>query len=234
MEERFEAMRLEESCAKTEVCRKQLGCWGLVSGLGLCLMKMIVGVLGMSEALVADGLYSLYQGYICGRWRMAPGPGAAGGGGFRRGPWPARLSRALGVIMAVCVADILFFSAIRLVRSAQGPLTEPSPYVLFAAIISILANHTVSLYGLCLETQRDQEDVRELSGSFRRAIMFSGIALVGAALSRMGWHAGDPLAAIVIALFLIKPVKGLLCRPWAGGDSVGNTGEAAHAGAGAS
>lgn len=227
-------MELEPSCAKTEVCRKQLGCWGLVLGLGLCLMKMIVGVLGQSEALVADGLYSLYQGQLCGRWRMAFGPGDAGGEGFPQGPWPERLSRALGVIMAVCMADILIFSAIRLVRSAQGPLSEPSPYVLFAAIISILANHTLSLYGLCLESQRDHEEVRELSGSFRRSIMFSGTALVGAALSRMGWHAGDPLAAIIIALSLIKPVMGLLRRLQAGGNSAENAEEAAHAGAGAS
>ncbi len=221
-------MELKGSCAKTEVCGKQLGCWGLVSGLGLCLMKMIVGVMGNSEALVADGLYSLYQGYLCGRLGMT------GGKDSRLDPWPARLSRALGIIMALCMADILIFSAIRLVRSAQGPLSEPSPYVLFAAIISILANHTLSLYGLCLETQRDQEDVRELSGSFRRSIMFSGTALVGAALSRLGWHAGDSLAAIVIALSLIKPVMGLLRRPQAGGDSAKNAGEAAHAGAGAS
>ncbi len=215
-------MKLERSCAKTEVCRNQLGCWGLISGLGLSLMKMIVGVLGKSEALVADGLYSLYQGYLCGRM------------GLRRGPWPARLSRAFGVIMAVCMADILISSAIRLVRSAQGPLSEPSPYVLFAAIISILANHTLSLYGLCLESQRDQEEVRELSGSFRRSIMFSATTLVGAALSRMGWHAGDPLAAMIVSLSLIKPVMRLFRRPRAGGDSAGNALEAAHAGAGTS
>ncbi len=190
---------LKKACREAAACSGRVRNLGTVSSLALSLLKAIFGILGGSEALAADGLHSLYQAWLCAN----SGPSAKKSG---EGRWKLA-SRGAGVILVLGAADVLIFSVVHLVSSARGLLAAPSPLVLLIAVVSIVTNHALLTYSECAASKRGQGAVGELCASFRRSVVFSSVALAGVVLSLLGWSGGDPLAAIILGLLLIKPIK---------------------------
>lgn len=188
----------QKSCPEINTCSIRLKVWALLVSLMLSLIKGIIGILGKSEALVADGLYSFYQSFICARSLLNRKDFRLGFTGL-----------VIGLMLILGTIDVFIFSIVNLFKSARGLLVEPSPYALCAAIISVLANHLLWRYSNCIEHQPQGEKVTHLHRSFRLSVITSSIVLIGVALGRYGWLSADTLATIIVVGLLIKPVLGL-------------------------
>ncbi|MCK4909876.1 MAG: cation transporter [Planctomycetes bacterium] len=199
----------EQSCVHCHVCADRLKICALVVSLGLSLTEGLIGVLGKSEALVAVGLYSFYQSFICGR-------------AFFRSKWPKESGKkvsinsqlwfanlVIGLILLAGLADVFLFSIIHLVKASRGLLVEPSLYAFCAASLAMLANYLMLRYSNCIVRQPDGETVRELQQSFRFSVTTLALVIVGVLLSGWVWLGGDALASIILVCLMVKPVVNL-------------------------
>lgn len=198
--------KTQSPCPESSVCSTRLKVWSLLVSLVLSLIKAVIGIIGKSEALVADGLYSFYQAFICGRSLFSPKDTISD----RARLW--FVSMVIGVILMLGAFDVFIFSFVNLVKSAKGLLIKPSPYALYAAVISVLAHHILSRYSLCVKDQPMGKYITPIHDSFKLSIIISSVALIGIALSRWSWLGGDSLATIVIVGLMVKPVVGLFYK----------------------
>ncbi|MCK5578675.1 MAG: cation transporter, partial [Planctomycetes bacterium] len=199
----------DQSCIHCQVCADRLMIWALLISLGLSLTEGLIGVLGKSEALVAAGLYTFYQSFICGRsFFQAKWPNAAGKKGFINSQlWFANL--VVGLILLAGLADILLFSIIHLIKASRGMLVEPSLYAFCAASLAMLANYSMLRYSNCIIRQPDGKTVLELNLSLRFSVTISALVIIGVLLSSWVWLGGDALAALILVCLLVKPMVNL-------------------------
>lgn len=183
---------------------KKLRVWGLFSSLCLCLLKGIIGVLGRSEALVADGLYSLYLVYVCGT--------SISHGDALQHEDEVEIPRShlapllIGFVLVVGVLDVMTFSVVRLTVSNQGILTIPSPYALVVAALSVLINLFLAKRCRAVEEQSSETALSRMRQGFDLSARISILVFAGVAISWVFWPAGDALAALICACIMVKPV----------------------------
>ena len=184
-------MELNKEC---ERCKKELNLWALFASLFLTLVKGVVGILGSSESLVADGLYSFYQSFVALRVIYL---------GEYKSIWLAGVVVCLMLVLGI--GDVLLFSIIRIAKAARGLLVRPSPYALYAAILSILANQVLYRYTLCSvkEAQERNGSGTEMVQSLRLSVIISSIVVIGIAIARTLSIYGDALAALVVTTVVI-------------------------------
>ncbi|MBI4834648.1 MAG: cation transporter [Planctomycetes bacterium] len=200
-------------CLEVKTCSTRLMIFSVIASLVLSVIKGGIGILGKSEALVADGLYSFYQGFICARSLIT-----------KRDIEPDKdsnrfpllttgqiwfVSSVVGLILILGVFDVFVFSIIRLIKAASGWIVDPSPYAFYVASFSSTVNYIFSCYSNCAVQQTAVKNIAELNHSFRLSVLISMIALVGIGLSRWAWLGGDAFAAMVIVVLIVKPVFGL-------------------------
>lgn len=220
---------LNNECGK---CKQNVNLWTILSSLCLSLFKGIIGILGSSEALAADGLYSFYQSYIAikATWFKAPDTGSGVKPGAdaekeRSALWFAGL--VVSAILLFGSIDIVFFSFIRILKASRGLLFRPSPYALSAAVLSILANQLLLKYSVCGGYRNNnpgsagaQTDSRcgqggktdtyrnSLNDSLQLSIIISCISLIGICFARYVSLYGDAISAlIVISIVVYKAAK---------------------------
>lgn len=200
-------------CPEAKICSTRLRVLSVVVSLVLSIIKGIIGILGRSEALVADGLYSFYQSYISARSLITKKDMEPDKDNDR----PPLLTNSqvwfvsivIGLILALGVVDVFIFSIVKLIQSASGWLVDPSPYAFYAAALSIIGNYVFTRYSGCMVQQTAIKNIGELHQSYRLSIIISSIALIGIGLSKWVWLGGDALAAIIIAGLILKPIVGL-------------------------
>jgi divalent metal cation (Fe/Co/Zn/Cd) transporter len=204
---------MSEICPDVKPCSIRLRILSVVVSLFLSVVKGGIGILGKSEALVADGLYSFYQSFISARSLISKKDMEPDKDNDR----PPLLTNGqvwfvsivVGLILSLGLFDVLIFSIIKLIKSASGMVVDPSPYAFYVAALSIVANYSFSRYSKCVVKQPVMKNIAELDRSFRLSVIISSIALVGIGLSRWLWLGGDALATIILVGLIIKPVFGL-------------------------
>lgn len=176
--------------------------WNILYSLFLSLLKGVIGIIGRSEALVADGLQSLYQSLIFARVYLSDKSGkheSSDNSVFIRFlSWLVLFPLALGTL------DVFLFSIIKFIQMYRGYLIEPSGYVLLVSLISIITN-------LIFLKQSEDEELRE---RLKRSLFISLLAFMGVVSSRYLWMGGDVLASLLISFLLFKSVVALFheCR----------------------
>lgn len=165
----------------------QIGC------VVLALAQGAGGIFGLSEALAAAGIVSLFQGYRI----------------YREGR--NRQNNSFIAIIAagiffLAILDIFVFSFWKLLGAYQGTLPEPKAYTFLIALFSILAGSFLSSCSSC-NTQAEFSRLRSL---FRLGILVSVMVAAGVILSRTVWLYGDPLAALLIGAILVSLTSGTI------------------------
>jgi len=213
-------MELNKEC---ERCRRELNLWALFVSLFLTLVKGVVGILGSSESLVADGLYSFYQSFVALRVIYL---------GEYKSIWLAGVVVCLMLVLGI--GDVLLFSVIRIAKAAKGLLVRPSPYALYAAILSIMANQVLYRYSLCAvkEGQEENGSGAEISQSLRISVIISSVVVIGIAIARTLSIYGDALAALVVTTIVIAKLFRFFRRNLKSGTTWGLSGFKALQGTG--
>jgi len=195
-------MKLNKEC---ESCQQRLRLWALFVSLFLSLVKGVVGILGSSESLVADGLFSFYQSFVVVKSIFLINRNSA----FYKSVWFAGL--VISVMLILGIGDVLIFSVVRMAKVAKGILLRPSPYALYTAILSVLANQLLYRYSLCSEKEMPEKNVSqaEIIQSLRLAVIVSLIVVIGIGIARRVSLYGDAIAALIVAAIFIPKVISL-------------------------
>jgi divalent metal cation (Fe/Co/Zn/Cd) transporter len=195
-------MKLNKEC---ESCQQRLRLWALFVSLSLSLVKGVVGILGSSESLVTDGLFSFYQSFVVVKSIFLINRNST----FYKSVWFAGL--VISVMLILGIGDVLIFSVVRMAKVAKGILVRPSPYALYTAILSVLANQLLYRYSLCSEKEMPEKNTSqiELTQSLRLAVIVSSVVVIGIGIARTASLYGDAVAALIVAAIFIPKVISL-------------------------
>jgi len=203
-------MELNKQC---ESCHKRLNLWSLFVSLFLSLVKGVIGILGSSESLVADGLYSFYQSFVALKSILLTNRNKESSAIYKS-VWFAGLVIAIMLILGI--GDVLIFSLVRIAKATKGLLVRPSPYALYTAILSVLANQLLYRYSLCLKKEMPEKNgsAMEMAQNFRLSVIVSSIVIIGIAISRTVSLYGDAIAALILGIMLVPKVINLFNQSW--------------------
>lgn len=178
---------------------------GVIVNLALTVLKIIFGVIGQSQALIADGIHSLadlstdLMVWLAAKYSNRPAD--------KDHPYGhARIETAftvgLGVVLIVTAIGIVIDSGQRLLNPET--LLQPTPIVLLIAAISILANEALYQYTIRVARSVKSGLLTANAWHHRSDAISSIVVLIGVAGSLMGVVYLDLFAALAVALMIGK------------------------------
>ncbi|UCC43352.1 MAG: cation transporter [Candidatus Zixiibacteriota bacterium] len=179
---------------------------GLLVNLGLIALKFWGGVVGRSQALIADGVHSVsdlfsdvvvYFGLRLGR-KQADETHPYGHGRIE-----TIASLAVGVILVAAACSIAYQA---IVAIYEHRISNPSVFALVVAAVSILSKEVLYRYTLRVG-RRLRSEVLIGNAWHHRSDALSSVAVligVGVALINPDWHIADSVAAIVVSVFIAR------------------------------
>ena len=191
-QQRFHAMR-------------QVTLVGAAVNLLLSIIKIVIGVIGHSEAMVADGIHSLSDLLSDGLVYFAAhharqGPDAEHPYGYGRFETVATMG--LGILLILVAAGIVWDSATRLFQPET--LLQPDVSVLFAAIFSILVKEALYHYTLRVGRRINSDMLKANAWHHRSDAISSIVVLVGVMGTMAGLVYLDAVAAVLVGLMIGK------------------------------
>ncbi len=177
----------------------------LSSNLGLAIGQVLIGIIGHSQALVADGFHTLSDLVTDFMVLFALKHGAKAADEDH--PYGhARIETAitvmLGMILVLVGVGIGVRAVMRLISDA--PHVTPAAMTLWVAVITILSKEALYQYTMRSARRFDSELLRANAWHHRSDAISSVIVFIGIAGSMAGIHYMDSLAAISVALFVAK------------------------------
>ena len=177
----------------------------LSANLALTIGQMLVGVIGHSQALVADGFHTLSDLITDFMVLFALKHGAKEADADH--PYGhARIETAITVVLGMILVLVGAGIGVRaVIRLASGvPQVAPAAMTLWVAAITILAKEALYQYTMRSARRFDSELLRANAWHHRSDAISSVIVFIGIAGSMAGIHYMDALAAISVALFVAK------------------------------
>ncbi|MBK1645015.1 cation transporter [Thiocapsa imhoffii] len=171
----------------------------------LAAVKIVVGVLGQSQALVADGIHSLsdllsdFLVLIAGR-RASQGPDGDHPYGHARYETVATL--LLGLLL-IAVSIGIAWDAVHRLFDPQA-LLQPGILTLAAALLSILVKEWLYWWTLAYAKRVKSDLLRANAWHHRTDAVSSVVVLVGIAGTMAGLVYLDAVAAVVVAVMIAK------------------------------
>ena len=179
----------------------------MIGNLCLAAFKFFAGIAGKSSAMISDAVHSSSD--IVGSFIVLVGAKLSGKEADKGHPYGHERFESIASIL---LAFILFLAGFNLIRDGlkkiiSGSYTgAPSPglIALAAAIISIVVKEAMYWFTI-LQSRRINSDSLKAEAWHHRSDALSSIgSLIGIAGARMGFPVLDPLAGILISLFILK------------------------------
>lgn len=206
---------------KLEASQGQPRAFGIVVALGLCanivlaLVKTTIGILGHSQALLADGINStsdvVYYSVVALFMRMARKPAD------EEHPYG---HRQLESVAALVVGAFVITTAIAIfwdsVNSTFDLLSgaRVAPIVawasLFVAVGTVVVKTGLTFYTFRVAKRTGNVAMSALAADHRNDILSAGAASVGILLGRLGFSWVDPFAGAIVALFVLRTGIGIV------------------------
>lgn len=170
----------------------------------LALYKMIVGWLGMSPALFADGIHSLSDllcdamVYVAGYYAHQDPDHDHPYGHWR---YETFATIALSVFLILLGLGIVYDALEHLIR---GTTTHAGVLAIWAAALSIIANEWLFRFTLKAARATQSEMLEANAYHSRGDSLSSMIVLVGLVASFFGLHAMDAIAAMLVGFFIVR------------------------------
>lgn len=170
----------------------------------LAVVKVVVGMLAHSAALVADGVHSfsdlLSDALV---WFTAQhaheAPDAEHPYGHARFETAATL--LLGILLVLVGLGIAWDAFVRVL---EGDFVTPGQWALWAALFSIAANEGLYWYTLLVARRVRSELLRANAWHHRTDAISSVVVLAGVGGALLGWLYLDALAAVIVALMVLR------------------------------
>lgn len=175
-----------------------------LGNLGLAVLKIVVGILGNSAGLIADGAHSSTDAistvmlYV-GLWFSNRPADESHPYGHRNMEFI--LAKVVGILLLLLGISILFSSVYKLM---QGNIQTPDFVTFAVAAIGILVNVVCNRYGTCVGTQMNSPAVLSVAFEIKADAMSSVAIAIGIFVAEMGYPMFDPIAACVVAVLIMK------------------------------
>jgi len=176
----------------------------IIGNLLLAVIKLLVGFLYSSIALISDGVHSLSDvvtsvvGYL----------------GIRVSSKPADRSHPFGhsrfePLVAFLIGEALLIVAYEIARDSLerllgGEVLEVNMIMLGVTVVSIVAKEGMFRYSVHVGRKLNSQILIADAYHHRSDVLSSVAVLIGLLLQRFGFSRGDALAGLVVAVFLVK------------------------------
>ena len=178
---------------------------GAVVNSFLAAGKIILGVIGQSQALIADGVHSLadlFSDVIVIYAAKHASREADDDHPYGHGRIETIASVALGVFLIFVAAGICYDAALRIINNEN--LLSPGWLALTAATVSILANEALYQYTIRGARKNNSSLLHANAWHHRSDAVSSIIALIGIGGTMAGWQFMDAVAAFGVSLMICK------------------------------
>ncbi|MEG0949240.1 MAG: cation diffusion facilitator family transporter [Bacteroidales bacterium] len=184
---------------------------GSVANFMLVVIKLIAGIMGRSSAMVADAIHSLSDFatdiIVMVFIRLSSKPKDEGHA-YGHGKYETMATAMIGFILFLVGAGIFWEGVQKIYHSLQGiPLEKPEMVAFYAALLSIVVKEALYQYTRRMGKQV-KSDLVIANAWHHRSDAFSSIGTMigigGAIFLGEKWVILDPIAAVIVSLFIMK------------------------------
>ncbi|MFA5424311.1 MAG: cation diffusion facilitator family transporter [Phycisphaerae bacterium] len=182
---------------------KSVTIFALFVNMSLFVLKMVVGFLAGSTALVADGIHSLSDmatdfGVILGAHIGAKKPDKTHSYGHGRAETFSALF--ISLTLALVGVGMIYYAAVEISR---GRVVKPRYEILIVAVISVIAKEF--LFRITKTIAIEHHSAAAYANAWHhRSDAFSSVAvMIGFIVLKLGYGYGDQLAAIAVGLTIL-------------------------------
>ena len=185
----------------------------------LLLFKFVAGIVGQSAAMVADAVHSLSDFVtdviVLVFVRISSKPKDKSHD-YGHGKYETLAMTIIGVALLVVALGILYSGVMKIVAWLNGAeLEAPSMLALWAALLSIVLKEAVYRYSMVKARQLQSQAIEANAWHHRSDALSSigtAIGIGGAIFLGHRWTVLDPVASLIVGLFIVKISIDLLRR----------------------
>ena len=183
----------------------------------LLVFKFVAGIVGHSAAMVADAVHSLSDfvtDVIVIIFVHISGKPKDKSHDYGHGKFETLATTVVSMSLLVVAAGILYSGVMKIVAWANGAQLEaPGMLALWAALLSIVLKEAIFRYSMVKARQLHSQVVEANAWHHRSDAMSSvgtAIGIGGAIFLGERWTVLDPVASVVVGLFIVKVSLNLL------------------------
>ncbi len=190
---------------------------GSVCNFLLLIFKFVAGILGQSAAMIADAVHSLSDfvtDIIVLVFVRISGKPQDKDHDYGHGKYETLATALIGVILVFVGLGIMWNGLTSIWTFIKGePLNEPGILALIAAVVSIVLKEILYRYTVWVGKRVGSQSV-VANAWHHRSDAFSSVGTAvgvgGAILLGPSWRVLDPIAAVVVSIFIIKVAHDLI------------------------
>jgi len=192
------------ACKQCYWCASHVGGINFWANLGLLIVKLLGGIFGGSQALIADAVHSLSDVIVAilvivGLKVSSSPPDEDHHWGH--GNIEFVVSAIIGTLLVCTAITITIVSLATIIR---GDIYNPGILAVWAAAISVVANEIMFRHSLCAGEQMDSPALIANAWENRSDVYSSLAVLAGVFGARIGFVVLDPVAAIIVGIMIAK------------------------------
>jgi len=184
---------------------------GGVVNVVLLLFKFFAGILGHSAAMVADAVHSLSDfmtDIVVFVFIHISGKPKDKSHDYGHGKYETLAMTLIGLALLAVAIGILYSGATKIISWVNGELLEaPGMLALWAALLSIVLKEGVYRYSMIKARELNSQAVEANAWHHRSDALSSvgtAIGIGGAIFLGQRWTVLDPIASVVVGLFIVK------------------------------
>ena len=190
---------------------------GTVVNIVLLVCKFVAGIVGHSAAMVADAVHSLSDFatdvIVLLFVRISEKPQDKSHD-YGHGKYETLATTLIGVALLLVAVGILYGSIQKIVAWAEGARLEaPGMLALWAALLSIVLKEAIYRYSIVKARQLHSQAVEANAWHHRSDALSSigtAVGIGGAIFLGQRWTVLDPVASVVVGVFIVKVAVDLL------------------------
>ena len=219
---RFDSLYLMESgylCSAMERCKKiyKVTLVGGAVNVILLLFKFVAGIVGHSAAMVADAIHSLSDfvtDIIVLVFVRISGKPEDKSHDYGHGKYETLAMTIIGMALLAVAIGIVYSGMTKIIAWANGTQLEaPGMLALWAALLSVLLKEGVYRYSMVKARQLNSQAVEANAWHHRSDALSSigtAVGIGGAIFLGQRWTVLDPIASVIVGLFIVKVSVDLL------------------------
>ena len=183
----------------------------------LLLFKFVAGIMGHSAAMIADAVHSLSDfvtDIIVLVFVRISGKPTDKSHEYGHGKYETLATTLIGLALLIVAVGIVYSALTKIIAWAQGGTLEaPGMLALWAALLSIILKEAVFHYSMVQARKLKSQAVEANAWHHRSDALSSigtAIGIGGAIFLGERWTVLDPMAGIIVGLFIIKVAIDLL------------------------
>ena len=183
----------------------------------LLLVKFVAGIVGHSAAMVADAVHSLSDfvtDIVVLLFVRISGSPQDKSHDYGHGKYETLATTLIGFALACVAVGIVYGGLSRIVAWLDGEQLEaPGTLALWAALLSIVLKEGVYRYSMVKARQLQSQAVEANAWHHRSEALSSvgtAVGIGGAIFLGQRWTVLDPVASVVVGVFIVKVAFGLL------------------------